>query len=79
MPEAYSAADLVVVSEYIPLLDASAVLESFTALFRLGGAVAIYFYSRPLFTSGDPTADAACDTAYERVVTRISTRRNGMG
>jgi len=72
MPEAYGAADLVVVSECMSLLDAPAALGSFAALLRPGGVVAIYFYGRSLFASGDFTADVACDTAYERVATRVS-------
>ena len=61
--------DLVIVSECMPLLDAPRALAAFHNLLRPGGTLAIYFYGRPIFTSGpDP---ARLDALYDRIATRI--------
>ncbi|KAH8698793.1 S-adenosyl-L-methionine-dependent methyltransferase [Talaromyces proteolyticus] len=61
--------DLVVVSECMPLLDAPKALDAFHGLLRVGGTLAIYFYGRPIFTSGqDP---AHLDSLYDRIATKI--------
>lgn len=60
--------DLILVSECMPLLDASKALQAFYTLLRPGGTLAVYFYGRPIFADGDT---AACDAIYDRIATRI--------
>ena len=62
--------DLVLVSECMPLLDVPKALQSFHALLRPGGTLAIYFYSRPIFVDGDTLN---CNAIYKRIATRICT------
>ncbi|QIW99250.1 hypothetical protein AMS68_004768 [Peltaster fructicola] len=60
--------DLLVVSECMPLLDPVASVQAFNELLRPNGALAIYFYGRPLFADGNKDE---CDQIYDRIATRI--------
>ncbi|KAH6629938.1 S-adenosyl-L-methionine-dependent methyltransferase [Chaetomium sp. MPI-SDFR-AT-0129] len=65
--------DLLVVSECIPLLDVPQALNAFHQLLRPGGTLAIYFYGRPVFTTGDAARDTRLNALYDRIATRICT------
>ncbi|KAI0147574.1 S-adenosyl-L-methionine-dependent methyltransferase [Xylariaceae sp. FL1272] len=56
--------DLLLVSECMPLLDASKALESFNKMLRPGGTLAIYFYGRPIFLGADAED---CNRLWERL------------
>ncbi|ETS76960.1 hypothetical protein PFICI_10834 [Pestalotiopsis fici W106-1] len=60
--------DLILVSECIPLLDISKAFAAFRALLRPGGTLAIYFYSRPIFTGDN---EAELNQLYDRIATRV--------
>ncbi|KAF2468600.1 uncharacterized protein BDR25DRAFT_373191 [Lindgomyces ingoldianus] len=62
--------DLIVVSECMPLLDATKALKSFHTMLRPGGSLAIYFYRRSIFTSEKAST---LDVIYDRIATRICT------
>ncbi|GAP89892.1 putative DUF4243 and methyltransferase domain protein [Rosellinia necatrix] len=60
-------ADLVLVSECMPLLDAPKALAVFEKMLRPGGTLAIYFYGRPIFL-GDNAAE--CNDLWARLADR---------
>ena len=62
-------ADLVVVPECIPLLDADRSIRSFADLLKPKGALAVYFYGRPFFVE-EPWA-SKCNELYGEIATRI--------
>lgn len=60
-------ASLVVAAECMALIDAEKAFNSWSAVLRPGGTLAIWFYGRPHFVEGEGYDAKACDEIYSRV------------
>lgn len=65
-------ADLVAVSEALPLMDVREVLQSAATLLKPGGTFAAWYYGRPLFVcDASDELDVGCNDAYSNLVDAI--------